>query len=76
MFNNNVFKKTVDTKKWLVNSGIRALKTFSQTAISLIPIDIFITDINWKVILGTALLSSILSILTSLGGIPEVDNEY
>lgn len=72
MFKNSVFKASVDTKKWFINAGIRAIKTFSQTAIALIPIGISVVDVDWKMLLGTALLSAIVSILTSLGGIPEV----
>lgn len=75
MFNNSVFKSSVNTKKWFINSGIRAIKTFSQTAIALIPIGITVNEVDWKMILGTALLSSIVSLLTSMSGIPEVESE-
>ena len=75
MFNNSVFNSSIDTKKWFINAGIRAIKTFAQTAVALIPAGAMITGVDWKVILGTALLSSVVSILTSLGGIPEVSED-
>lgn len=75
MFKNSVFNPSINTKKWFINAGIRAIKTFAQTAVSLIPAGAMITGVDWKVILGTSLLSSIVSILTSLGGIPEVSED-
>ena len=75
MFKNSVFNPSIDTKKWILNAGIRAIKTFAQTAVALIPAGAIITDVDYKVILGTALLSAVVSILTSLGGIPEVSED-
>lgn len=75
MFKNCVFKVSVDTKKWFINAGIRALKTFCQTAVSLITVGNMITDLNWVEIIGISLTSSVVSILTSLAGIPEVESE-
>ena len=77
MFKNSVFSTKIDTKKWFINAGIRALKTFAQTCIAMIPINIVINDIDWGVVVGTAFLSAIISILTSVAGIPEVtcDND-
>ena len=60
-------------KKWLIAAGIRALKTFSQGRVTLIGADyINIIDIDWPTILGTAATMAVLSILTSLAGLPEV----
>lgn len=73
MLKNCVFKPSVDTKKWFINAGIRALKTFAQTCLAMIPIGIMISEVNWVVVLSTAGLSAILSILTSITGIPEVE---
>lgn len=75
MFKNSVFNSSINTKKWFINAGIRSIKTFAQTAVSLIPAGAMINGVDWKVILGTSLLSSIVSILTSLGGIPEVSED-
>lgn len=62
-------------KKWLKCAGIRALKTFAQTAIATIGTTALMTDVNWFVVLSASGLSAILSILTSIAGLPEVDNE-
>lgn len=60
-------------KEWFKAAGIRALKTFAQTAGSLIPVAVNITEVDWQIVLGTSLLSGILSIITSIAGLPEVD---
>ena len=73
MFKNNVFKENVDTKKRLINAGIRAVKTFAQTCVAMIPVSAMVQEVDWKVILSTAALSAIVSILTSVAGIPEVE---
>jgi hypothetical protein len=70
MFKNNVLN--VDTLTWLKSAGIRAVKTMAQTAVALIPAAVTITAVDWKTVIGTAALAGIVSILTSLAGIPEV----
>lgn len=75
MFHNSVFKQNVDTKKWLVNAGIRAVKTFAQTCVAMIPVSAMIQEVDWVVIVSTAALSAVVSILTSIAGIPEVEAE-
>lgn len=60
-------------KKWFKYAGIRAIKTVAQTAVALLPAAAMITDVDWKVVAGTAALSGIASLLTSLAGIPEVE---
>lgn len=69
---NNIFN--VNTKKWLKAAVIRAIKTFAQTAVALIPAAAMITAVDWKTVLGTAALAAIASMLTSTAGLPEVDN--
>lgn len=59
------------TKEWWKAAGIRAVKTMAQTAISLIPAATMIKDVNWPVVVGTASLAGLTSILTSLAGLPE-----
>ena len=59
-------------KRWLIAAGLRAVRTVSQTAMSMIPIAAMITEVDWKAVAGTALLAGVLSILESLGGLPEV----
>lgn len=63
------------SKIWWKYAGIRALKTFCQTAIATIGTSATIGEVNWILVGSTSLLSAILSILTSLAGIPEVELE-
>lgn len=60
-----------DWKKWLKAAAIRAVKTVAQTAVATIGTTAIITEVNWAVVLGSAALAGICSILTSLAGIPE-----
>lgn len=75
MFKNSVFKASTDTKKWLKAAGIRAVKTTAQAAVALIPAAVTITQVDWKTVAGTAALTGIVSILTSVAGLPEVKGE-
>lgn len=59
--------------KWIKASGIRAIKTIAQTAIATIGTTALINDVKWEVVLSASLLSGILSLLTSVAGLPEVD---
>ncbi len=72
MFKNNVFKTSVDTKQWMRAAGIRAVKTTAQAAVALIPAAVTISQVDWGMVAGTALLSGLVSLLTSVAGIPEV----
>ena len=60
------------TKKWIKAAGVRALKTCAQTAIATIGTSAAMGDVNWVMVGSTALLSGILSVLTSVAGLPEV----
>ena len=75
MFNNTVFKPNVDTVKWIKAAGIRAVKTMAQVAIATIGTSAAMGDVNWIMVASTSALSGILSILTSIAGIPEVEME-
>lgn len=72
MFKNCVFKADVDTLKWLKAAGIRAIKTVAQTAIATIGASATMGDVNWAIVGSASLLSGIVSMLTSIAGIPEV----
>lgn len=72
MFKNCVFKSDVNTIKWLKAAGVRAIKTVAQTAIAAIGASATMGDVNWIMVGSASLLSGIISILTSIGGIPEV----
>ena len=75
MFKNTVLKTSVDTKKWMQGAAIRAVKTMAQTAVSLIPAAQMIQQVDWKVVVGTAALAGVVSVLTSIAGIPEGEEE-
>ena len=60
------------TKKWLKAAAIRAVKTVAQTAVAMIPAAVTITAVDWVTVAGTAALAGLVSLLTSLAGLPEV----
>ena len=60
-------------KQWIRAAGIRALKTICQTAIATIGTAAVMDQVNWTAVLSASLLAGILSVLTSLAGLPEVD---
>ena len=64
--------KGIFTKEWWVASGIRALKTVAQTAIATIGTSAVMSEVNWLMVLSASLLSGILSMLTSIAGLPEI----
>jgi len=61
------------TKQWWKAAGIRAVKTIAQTTVAMVPAAATITAVDWKTVLGTAALAGIASLLTSVKGLPEVD---
>ena len=63
------------TKKWIKAAGIRALKTVAQTAVAMIGTGAVISDVNWIAVASTSVLAGLLSLLTSVAGIPEVEKE-
>lgn len=75
MFKNCVFKVNVDTMKWFKAAGIRAIKTMAQTAVALIGTNAFITAVDWKMIVSGAIMAGVVSVLTSIAGLPEVKAE-
>lgn len=61
------------TKNWIKAAGIRALRTFAQAAVATIGTAIVMQDVNWIMIISASSLAAILSILTSIAGLPELD---
>lgn len=63
-----------NTISWIRAAGIRALKTFAQTMIATIGTTAVLEAVDWKVVLSASLLAALLSILTSVAGLPEVED--
>ncbi len=61
------------TKKWWKAAGIRAVKTVAQAAVAAIGTTAMLLEVDWLVVGSTALLSGVLSLLTSIAGLPEVE---
>lgn len=74
MFKNSVFKVSVDTKTWAKATSIRAIKTMAQVAVSMLAIGAF-NETAWALLIQTTLVSGIASVLTSIAGLPEVENK-
>ena len=67
---NNIF-----TLEWLKAAGIRALKTVAQTAIATIGTTALMNEVNWIMVASASLLAGILSLLTSISGLPELKDK-
>lgn len=61
-------------KTWIKCAGVRAIKTMAQTAVSLITVGATMSEIDWAMVGSAAVLSGILSLLTSVAGLPELKN--
>lgn len=63
-----------DWKQWAKAAGIRAVKTVAQTAVATIGTSVAMGDVNWAMVASASALAGILSVLTSVAGLPEVDH--
>lgn len=61
------------TKEWFIAAGVRALRTVCQTAIATIGTSVVMSEVNWVAVASSSALAGILSMLTSLSGLPEVE---
>ncbi len=68
-------KKITNWKLWAKCAGIRAVKTVAQTAISVIGVSAVLSDVNWIAVTSASVLSGVLSLLTSVAGLPEISEE-
>lgn len=75
MFKNNVFNVSVDTKQWFKKAVVRAVKTMAQTFVATIGTATVMGAVDWNMVLSASVLAGILSIATSVAGIPEVEAE-
>lgn len=62
-------------KTWLKAAGVRAAKTIAQTAVATIGTAMAMSEVNWVMVGSAALLSGVLSLLTSVAGLPELKGE-
>lgn len=67
--------KQIFTKEWFKAAGVRAIKTVAQTAIATIGTSAALETVNWSVVLSASCLAGILSLLTSIAGLPEINDK-
>lgn len=60
-------------KKWIKAAGIRAIKTMAQTAVAIISTSVIMSEVDWSMVLSASVLAGILSLLTSIAGLPELE---
>lgn len=63
-----------DWKNWIKKAGIRAIKTVCQTAIAMIGTATVLDSVNWEMVLSASILAGVLSLLTSVAGLPEEED--
>lgn len=65
----------MDIKKWFKAAGVRAVKTIAQTAVGVIGSSMIISEVDWRVVVSASILAGVVSLLTSVAGLPEVKEE-
>lgn len=61
------------SRAWFKAAGVRAVKTIAQTAVATIGTSAVLSSVDWKMVISASILAGILSLLTSVAGLPEVD---
>lgn len=61
-------------KEWFKCAGIRAIKTVAQTAVSMLTVGQAVLEVNWVNVVSVSLVAGVISLLTSIGGLPEVEH--
>lgn len=72
MMKNCVLKPSVDTQKWMKAAAVRAVKTMAQTAVAVIGTAAVVSAVDWKMAVSASVVAGVVSLLTSVAGIPEV----
>ena len=75
MFKNCVFKADVDTVQWAKAAARRAIKTMAQTFVATVGAATAMGDVNWTMVASASVLAGILSMATSIAGLPELDTK-
>lgn len=65
----------INFKKWISAAGMRAIKTVAQTAVATIGTSAVISEVNWVMVASASALAGVLSLLTSVAGLPELHEE-
>lgn len=61
-------------KKWFKAAGVRAVKTVAQTAVATVGTSAVLSQVDWRIVISASVLAGILSLLTSVAGLPEVED--
>lgn len=61
-------------KKWLKAAGVRAVKTVAQTAVATVGTSAVLSQVDWKIVVSASVLAGLLSLLTSVAGLPEIED--
>lgn len=72
MLKNCVFRADVDTRQWIHAAGRRAIKTMAQTFVATVGSAAVMGEVNWPMVASASVLSGILSVATSIAGLPEL----
>ena len=65
----------MDIKKWFKAAGVRAVKTRAQSAVGVIGSSAIISEVDWRVVVSASILAGVVSLLTSVAGLPEVKED-